>query len=302
MSQQIARRENHPPASQEQKLREVSVSTANKELTTITSKNSYYVGGKRDYDMRVYRQLAQDQGISMSIVSVTKDEQRTTAHVRVWKGPEKEPVAISEAAVVILHKHELQMLIMDAVENGMTVTSGFDEVSGKPTRKKVYPEYTLGTDMFPVLSNAEQILTLMRTHIRECGFLERKAISFAKRNAIRDLIMSDDEEEEIQPEQAAQSSEKKTTEADDVQKLRNQIGMLFFHAAEENREVAIQMFSDFAKTVKGAENARSLKDIASVEVLKAILAAATESLDKKPENNESPILEGETILHSASAE
>ena len=284
----------------EGRLTEVTLDRAAREISNVSRGGGKYrvAGGKEDYFARVYLRLAREQGIFTKIVDVGKDGDKAWVKVRAWKGPEDHPTEISEAAIVERHEDSLRQGIFDAIENGATFTVGWDDRTNKPIRNKVRPDWEVGPNGFPRLTNADQAMQFMRVHLHDISMVERKIITMAKRNAVRDLIQEgseDDSQEEDRPVRDRESRKNESSQPvpgqqpgnkgntasvqghseidPEVEKLRAEIRSIVMGIADGDLDLAKEFFRDLTGNIEGMETLSSPNKITTLPQAQAILAA-----------------------------
>lgn len=279
----------------ERDLREVTIENVVHDLTTIQKEDVYYAKGKKGYSAKVYRMLAIEQGIRTSIVEYGKDADKAWVKVEAWKGDRQKPDAYGEAVVIQRHQDTLRESIFDAIANGMTITEGWDKVTRRPIQRKVTPEFTVGDDGFPRLTNPQHMFQLMKNHLHEISIIERKLATIATRNATRNCIEepeSDDEESDDKTDRRlerrnyeddepstdtkqssanAQGKKEQTPEQREFVLAKNDIGKIVMDICDGDKELAKQFFADFTGNIDGVLSTESPAKLLTLAEAKIVL-------------------------------
>jgi len=162
------------------------------ESQEVSLDNFYVMNGKRVPSARVIKTIAKMvPDLSVKIVECGKDDKKAWCRVKAWRGDEQHPIIMREAEVIHVFEHILRESIFDAIENGITVPTGkMVQRYNKSVKEveKVIPAYDVGEGGWPVLTNINVQMQLMRNHLKKITFAERDAHTKATIRAMKDII------------------------------------------------------------------------------------------------------------------
>lgn len=161
---------------------------------TYTTSDFYIANGKRMPSARIVQAWAKEAGLSSEVVECGKDEKRAWAHVRAWVGPKNNPTLVREKYVIHLFSQLFTTSVFEAISNGLMVPGGQTYESGRPKMTRVYPEWEIGPDNTPVLTDRQCQFQILKNLLEKTRFAERDAISKAERAAFLELLGKDDED------------------------------------------------------------------------------------------------------------
>lgn len=231
-----------------------------REVGTATTDDTYSVQGKRGLPgAKIARLLAIKEGISTKIVEFGKNKEKAWCKVRAWKGPEDNPTIQTEDVVIHHFEHLLQQAVFDAISNGMSLPDGSRDDGGKLIKKKGVPDWEIGENGVPFLTNKWAQYELMVNHLQRVKFAERDASEKAMRNAIFDLISAENPQRQepdksksgvqLQKGLEGKPEPKKQPQPQDgeLNRIRQEIYSVLMAASGNDKEKAAGQFSNMAR-------------------------------------------------------
>jgi len=207
-------------------------------------------GGKRAPSARLVRYWAKRDRLNSKILDFGKDSEKAWAKVKVWSGPEQNPTLVREDGVCILYKSLLVAAIYEAIQNGKWIVTGF--ANGKPDRKKVFPNWELGPDGYPIIMDEKHGKAVMfaigKEYAEKVKFAERAAISSAEKRAFLKLMNKDDEHEHDAEEHIA--GEKPPSEGNsDLMELIGEIRKGIMELVKGDKDKGAQALKDITSLI-----------------------------------------------------
>ena len=280
------------PASQA-----LDVDAARQQYIQLSDKELYNArgGGGKAPSARLAKQWGLHEGISCEVLEYGADDKKAWARVKAWKGSRENPHVVREDAVVLVYQDMLAAAIFEAIENGVTVTTGIDD-DGRKTTRKVIPDWDIGEGGMPVLLDRNVQFSVMKTFAEKRKFAGRAAVSTAKRRIFLEMLEGDPEANEPdehekrgqgdrQPQGSTQGEFKKPSQnqAEDIRvppttelvRLRGLIGIEMMRRSDGNKERAsVELFKlttgmTEAKVLPGPY--RFLSDILDIKLAESIV-------------------------------
>ena len=252
-----------------QQRQEADLKRARDSLLAVSEKDTYWVAGRKAPSAHLVREMAklEEVPIKYQIVKVWKTKEECGCILRGWKGPEENPII--EISDSVVHNFQLLLLetILDAIANGLKM--------GKQDYFLDDRDWEISADGFPVITNRDVQLQILRNHLGKAKFAERDAVTKCERRILMKLMgkYEDWGEDEESLKDRFPLLERTEREPQTLEEHRQAIRTIILSLVNNDAEKAQQLLMELSK-VEGHIPVMKVTTIDNLEHAREILARA----------------------------
>ena len=272
-----------PKGQVPQQRQEADLKRARDSLMAISEKDVYWVAGRKAPSAHLVREMAklEEVPIKYQIVKVWKTKEECGCILRGWKGPEENPII--EISDSVVHNFQLLLLesVLDAIANGLKM--------GKQDYFLDDRDWEISADGWPVITNRDVQLQILRNHLGKAKFAERDAVTKCERRILMKLMgkYEDWDNDEEQTEGQTPPVQQSEREPQTLEEYRQAIRTIILAMTDNDKMKAQQLLMELSQ-VENYEPVMLVTNINNLDYAREILARVRQKeIDmKKGEENE----------------